>query len=193
MTREQPLSCDRPFDPRGAASNDGLATTRSLLAQGTGTTACGSVLDEVEVVRLERRVPAEGGRKGSGVERTPEPAAATRDMGLARPQSALLDKRREAGERGSPFPADPAQVRQAQQQREGGTLADPGYDEHESEAPSQVAVALMGGDQASQFVGARPQVFDIRRHHGAQVLIRIRSWRAVKRAMSASIFSMKVN
>jgi predicted nucleotidyltransferase len=49
---------------------------------------------EVAVEGLEGRVPAEGGRQGSGVEQAPQPAAAPGDMGSN--PSILRDERREA-------------------------------------------------------------------------------------------------
>jgi hypothetical protein len=91
-------------------------------------------------------------------------------MGLALPASTLLDERREAGKSRRLFSVDLTQLRRAQ--GDGGALADPRHTEHEREAPGQVGMALKGGNQAPQFVGAaRLQVLDVCRYHRAQARI----------------------
>lgn len=96
----------------------------------------------------------------------------TGDVALALPASTLLDERREARERCRLFSADRPQLRHAQDEGDRRARADPRHTEHEREAPGQVGMALEGGAQAPQFVGAaRLQGLDVRRDHRAQARI----------------------
>ena len=131
-----------------------------------------AALGEPEVEGVERRVPAEGGGEGGGVERAPESFAPAGDVGLAGPAAALLDERGEAGEGCGLLAADVPEFGHAHDQGEAGPRADPGHAQHQLETLGEVGMLPHVLEQALELVGAaRLQLLDVGLDEAAQAVV----------------------
>src|SRR4051812_2907205 len=101
------------------------------------------------IERDERLVPAEGGREGSGEQGVPQASPAACNVALSLMLSAIIVEGSQTGQRCGFLATDTAEFGHADQDRQGGTLADPGDAEHEIQSGSQIVVsAQLSGDEA---------------------------------------------
>jgi hypothetical protein len=108
---------------------------------------------EAGIERDQGLVPAEGGRQRGGEQRAPQAPASAGDVALAFVLSAVIVEWREPGERGGFLAADVAEFRHADDEGEGGALADAGNAQHEIETPGQIVMVAQLLGNAVQLGG----------------------------------------
>ena len=105
----------------------------------------------------ERLVPVEGGGEGCGVKGAADAGASAGDVSLALVGAAVGVEGGETGEGGDLLAADLAELWQADDEGDGGALADAGDAENELEAPSEVVMGAQPLCDAAQ-LGPPPRL-----------------------------------
>src|SRR6266403_718939 len=131
-----------------------------------------SSLGEAFVEGDQLSVPAERGRQSGRVNAFAQSVSAAGDMTFALAIAAVMNERRQAGERGGLLARQATEFRHPDDEGERGTRSDPMDGTEEVEPPGEIFMGAQGRDQPGDYFSAAAlEPLDVGQHDAAQLRI----------------------